>query len=223
MDLQYTLRWPIYPGSKSYKIYVWKNGLLRPSTPVSVTTNPYYTPPTPLPPATRMLWQIEYVLGDGSIIPSPQWGFETKPFVDLTVMSITLPPVANSGQDFDISYTVKNVGNLTTTSNVWYDAIYISFSKDFGNSRRTSIIRQNNIIFPDDGYTGQATVPLQNSDIGRIYVFVETDVHRYMDDFDRNNNRLQSTETLNILLTPPPDLRVDSVVIPSSSFSGICI
>ena len=40
-------------------------------------------------------------------------------------------------------------------------------------------------------------------------------------DIDRNNNRIRSLAPLEVTLTPPPNLVIDAVVVPSSTFSGI--
>ena len=158
IDLQYTLRWPVYPGSVSYHVYIWNADDRRPSEPTAISTDPFYSIPTPLQPGTQFLWQIEYILGTNETLPSPQWGFETRKFPDLTVETITVPPIAYSGQSFEVRWTVKNIGNLTTQASVWYDAVYISFTDDFNQARRAALVLQRNILFPDDGYTGTATV-----------------------------------------------------------------
>ena len=53
-----------------------------------------------------------------------------------------------------------------------------------------------------------------------MYVFVKTDVYNYISDIDRSNNLLKAGDIIEAKLTPPPDLRVDMVTIPSSSYSG---
>ena len=40
-------------------------------------------------------------------------------------------------------------------------------------------------------------------------------------DIERNNNRKRSLAPLEVTLTPPPNLVIDTVVVPSSTFSGI--
>ena len=158
IDLQYTLRWPVYPGSVSYHVFIWNAEERRPSHPTAISTDPYYSIPTPLRPGTQFLWQIEYILSTNETLPSPQWGFETRKFPDLTVETITVPPIGYSGQSFEVRWTVRNIGNLTTQASTWYDAVYISFREDFRQARRVAIVQQRNILFPDDGYTGDTTV-----------------------------------------------------------------
>ena len=169
IDLQYTLRWPVYPGSVSYKVYIWYTDERKPFEPVAITTNPEYTLPAGLRPGTQISWQVEFVLNNNKTVPSPHWGFETRKYPDVAVESITVPPIAFSGQSFDVRWTVRNIGNLTTQATRWYDAVYVSFTEDFSRARRASVVRTNNILFPNDGYTGQATV----SDNARFETFLK--------------------------------------------------
>ena len=158
IDLQYTLRWPVYPGSVSYQVFIWNADERRPHKPTAITTDPFYSISTSLRPGTQFLWQIEYILSTNESLPSPQWGFETRKYPDMAVETITVPPIAYSGQSFEVRWTVRNIGNLTTQTSRWYDAVYISFRDDFGQARRVTTVQQKNILFPDDGYTGKATV-----------------------------------------------------------------
>ena len=158
IDLQYTLRWPVYPGSVSYKVFLWNADERKPTGPVAVTTEPEYTIAVPLRPGTQFLWQVEFLLNNNESLPSPQWGFETRKYPDVTVESIIVPPVAYSGQTFDVRWTVRNIGNLTTQAYRWSDAVFISFTEDFSRARRASVVQLNNILFPNDGYTAEATV-----------------------------------------------------------------
>ena len=171
------LIWPQFPGATSYQVYVWQYGTERPNQPTTVTSTRIYRPPTNYAPGTRYLWQIEYVTGVNTTVPSPIWGFETQSFPDLTVTTITVPPYAFSGQDFQLSWTVINIGNLSSEVTRFYDAVYLGQTTDFSRSRRVEMIRQNRLIDPQDGYQSSATVSLRNSDIGNFYLFVETDLY----------------------------------------------
>ena len=174
------LLWPQFPGATSYQVYVWRYGTDKPNQPTTVTSTRVYIPSTKYAPGTRYLWQIEYDTGVNTTVPSPIWGFETQSFPDLTVTTITVPPYAFSGQDFQLSWTVINIGNLSSGVTHFYDAVYLGRTTDFSSSRRAEIIRQNRIIDPQDGYQSSATVSLRNSDIGNFYLFVETDIYYHV-------------------------------------------
>ena len=51
-------------------------------------------------------------------------------------------------------------------------------------------------------------------------MFVQTDTLNQISELDRSNNILKASDVIDVKLTPPPDLRVDTIVIPSSSYSG---
>ena len=178
-DINQRLMWPQYPGAFSYEVYVWQFGNARPVKPTSVTTLRHYQPSPHYPPGTKMSWQIEYRTDVNVTVPSPVWGFETEAFPDFSVTDIMLPSFAFSGQDFDVSWTVINIGNLSSGSVVWYDRVRMGPTRSIGNSRIVATIMQRRILDAKDGYMSQATVNLRNSDIGPFYIFVETDIfHR---------------------------------------------
>lgn len=121
VDLRAPLNWPSYPGAESHRVFVWRYEDDRPIEPTHETTAFIYRPSSPYPPSTRMLWQVEYVVGGDSrrrrqseitIIPSPVWGFITRDFPDFTVNDIVLPDFAFSGQPIEISWEVQNIGQM---------------------------------------------------------------------------------------------------------------
>ena len=172
------LRWFQYPGAVSYRVYIWPVGNSRPDLWISEVTALQYYPLRSLYPGTQYNWQIEYVTGTNMIIPSPVWSFETRSYPDLTVTSISLPTMAFSGQTFDVSWVVENVGNLSSSSSTWYDAVYIGPSTDYRSSRRAAVVARRSFIDPNDGYTASGTVRSNPTDLGTFYVSVETDIYR---------------------------------------------
>lgn len=177
VGLNEPLQWPQYPGANSYEVYVWIYGAERPEQPTAVVNTRQYIPSTSYPSGTRLLWQIEYITGINSSVPSPVWGFQTQSFPDLVVTDVNIPNYAFSGQQFDVSWTVINQGNVSTRVHQWYDAIYIGRTLDFSDSRRVRRILQNRFVDPEDGYVDDTTVDLRNDDVGNYYVFVVTDLH----------------------------------------------
>lgn len=111
------LEWPQYPSATQYQLFLWKRDEVKPLTPVTITSQRSYQPQMPYAQNTQFLWQIGYVVPSDNgtdIIPSPVWGFQTKPFPDLRVASITVPDSAYSGQSFVVSWTVENIGAAST-------------------------------------------------------------------------------------------------------------
>ena len=91
VGLTKTLRWPKYPNSFKYHVYLWKKSESRKKM-AEVKYNSYCpNGQRYYPPNSQILWQIEFQLKDGhlvnnhSIIPSPIWSFETMQITDFSV------------------------------------------------------------------------------------------------------------------------------------------
>ena len=121
-------------AATSYEIYIWNNGDERPTEPYAQTSFTSYTPSPLLQENTQILWQIQFLVpGENQSIPSPIWGFTTRPYPDLKVSEIIVPDFAYSGTTFDIQYTIENQGGANTAYPTrygtvireWYDAVYI--------------------------------------------------------------------------------------------------
>ena len=171
------LRWRQYPGATRYRVYIWPHSRNRPTQPTSEVVVLQYAPRPSFYPGTWYDWQIEYIIGTNMTVQSPVWSFETRPYPDLAVTSITLPEMAFSGQTFEVSWTVENVGNLSSTSSDWCDSIYIGSSTDFRFSRRSAVVTQRSFIDPQDGYTASGIVTLNPNDLGTFYIHIETDIY----------------------------------------------
>lgn len=94
-----------------------------------------YRPYPGYPADTRMLWRIEYVISSGALIPSPVWGFQTRAFPDFKVEKVLVPSYAFSGQTFEVSWTVRNIGKVGNVLTTWYDAVFIGKSTEFNAAR----------------------------------------------------------------------------------------
>ena len=226
VNLLQILKWPTYPNSRKYKIFVWKYGTLRKNG--KDVFNAYYRPGSEdaYPPNSKMLWQVEYILDPGylinniSLVPSPIWGFVTKQIPDYKVITISAPKMFFTGRSLRISWTVKNIGTRGNSRSVWYDRV--SLSKDVNSlwGQITTTVRRKGFLFPNDGYTGSAILSIPDDMIGDYFVRVITDIYSFVADLDRSNNRATSLQPITIKLTPPPDLQVTKIVIPAKSFSG---
>ena len=177
------LRWHQYPGAVRYRVFIWPVGDNKPGQPISEVTALQYYPQPSFYPGTRYSWQIEYIIGTNGSVQSPIWSFETRAYPDLTVTSISLPATAFSGQTFEVSWTVENIGNLSSGSSYWNDAVYIGPSTEFHRSRRAAVVSHRSFVDPQDGYTESGIVNLNPTDLGTFYVYVETDVYRQVNAF----------------------------------------
>ena len=173
--LDETLIWPHFPGATSYQVYIWEEVQEQPSEPVMTTNQRSFYPHVTYPPGTRMLWQIVFVLGVNDTVPSPIWGFETEPRPDLRVIDVMIPAFAFSGQSFDVRWTVTNHGGLSVTVHSFTDSIYLSRTSMFSDSREVRHVTQRRFLDPDDGYSSEVSIDIEETDIGIFYVFVHTD------------------------------------------------
>ncbi|PIK41260.1 hypothetical protein BSL78_21899 [Apostichopus japonicus] len=216
------LSWPSYPGAISHRVYIWRYEDERPMEPAKETTELMYRPSSPYPHGARMLWQVEYVIaGEVTIVPSPIWGFITRSFPDLTVGEIVIPDFAFSGQAIAISWEVSNVGQMGVPGTGRLDYVYFSLLPDPTDLEFSNFEYVERFVDPGDGHIVTSTWILPEDLVGTYFVFVETDVSRAVEDIDRSNNLIRSDGTVEIRLTPPPDLQVSDVIVPSSSFSGL--
>ena len=218
LSLTPRLGWPTYPKSQGYNVYVWRYGTSEPTTPAAFVPvwRRTYTVTDALPPNTRFLWKIYYIVpfGNGTReVPSPTWGFQTESYADLSLTSVEVPPTAFSGSSFLVTWVVENVGNVSTSQSTsyFYDAVYMSRSSEFRDENLVKQVQQQRYVDPQDGYMFNDRVRLGPSDIGTFYVFVVVDQFRHVSDFSDANNRRLSVEPLRVKLTPPPNLQVTSV------------
>lgn len=145
-QLNEPLFWPQLAGATSYKVYLWYDTEVPPTVPTVVTTERMYVPISNYPPGTRILWQIEYVIGGNMTVPSPIWRFETEPHPDLEVATINVPSFAFSGQTFVVSWTVINSGNLSVTAQSFTDSVYMGRTTNFLDSRRVQNVYQRRYL-----------------------------------------------------------------------------
>lgn len=217
-DLNTKLSWNVPDAAESTDVYLWMKGNARTETPI-IATNNYNFNAENLFPGTIYFWQIVFHYANNETQLSPIWAFETRHFVDLAVNDIQTPPTAFTGQSFEVHWTVLNIGSVDTSDIHWYDAVYISWDGTFTNSRRVALVRQRNILYPNDGYSSVAKVPLNEKETGNAYIFVRTNVYGYpVNEHNTTNNIMRGVSAVDVQLTPPPDLQILSVVVTGNRF-----
>ena len=229
VDLWFELEWPAYPNTRSYKLYVWPLGSKRSAKPTIETSRRWFRPSRNewYPSNTKMLWQIEYTLNDGvlvndqSIVPSPVWGFTTRRISDIAIVKVKTAPEVFTGRMMQVEWQVTNKGSgQNFKSYYWKDKVFLTKNKDRTSGFLTRYVRQHRILFPGDGYTASTRFRIPKDMIGEYYVVVMSDWFGNLVDENRDNNKASTVNTINIRLTPPPDLTVYKVIIPSLVFSG---
>jgi hypothetical protein len=168
------------------------------------------------------------------------FGYRSLP--DLTVDSLLMPTSALSGTQIDITYRVRNIGEYTTGSTVWYDRVYISTDDDLNQFDDFLLGTFQNLTYLDSGqsYLRTVRVQLPARVLSNMYLFVVADnmdailcsqpgnncppgLMRFttdarMPELREDNNA--AFGILNIVPSPLPDLTVVSVGAPVATFSG---
>ncbi len=175
----------------------------------------------------------------------PVQRFRLKALPDLAVISVVTPSVANSGQTITINWSIKNLGpGNTTTNQSWTDAVFLSFDTlpNFINPvtnafawsvfdlpvRPLLITAKPNLTSLDSGqqYTNSTTFTLPLNYSQPLYVYVVTDYPAGINSplqMTYANDTARSANPILVTLSPTPDLRVDTVFAPASTFSGSTI
>ena len=146
---------------------------------------------------------------------------QLTPPPDLIVSSIVTPNNVFSGTSMNIMWTVKNDGSGNTTTNSWYDALYMSTDTTL-NASAVYLGRKyhSGALYIDSSYTTSQSVNIPDAIYGRYYFYVQTDIYNHEYEHALENNNVKRSDSVSVKLTPPPDLVVSSVMGPDSVHSN---
>ncbi|MBL0061277.1 MAG: pre-peptidase C-terminal domain-containing protein [bacterium] len=142
---------------------------------------------------------------------------------DLVVTNINMPASGNSGQPVTIGWTVENQGSGPTYENIWRDRIEISKSSVYYPDSVISMGQfvRSGILESETSYTQQFSLALPNGIEGVYYIYATTDIlNEVFEHTSENNNRTRSTGTINVALTPWPDLVISELAAPATATAG---
>lgn len=246
---QLPLRLSWIPGSNTvdYDLYIWDSTVAEPPTPyASNITNVFYTIPANAFDYNKSYkWKI-VSKNPCSQTEGPIQTFRLRPLADLVVSDVQAPSTANSGQTISISWKVTNAGpGRTLTDEVWQDAVFFSFDTmpNFAGSFNWDPYSWNaltaqgkplvagtkqNVAALDSGqfYTNSIDFTLPINYNQPLYVYVITNYPRKVTapmQVTVLNDTARAPDPINVILSPTPDLRVDSVFSPTTTFSGSTI
>ena len=213
------LRWQDPADTMHTDLYFWEKTSSRPSIPIVTNHDGEYLVQN-LEPGTQYFWQLVFHYSNNETYLSPIWAFETRRFVDLIVQDIETPLTAFTGQECTVRWTVVNVGTIDTQYTRWWDRVYLSWDDEFSNARttRVAMVTQINILYPADGYSSEATFTLDERTTGNAYIFIHTNALKSTKEYNTTNNLVISEATIDVRLTPPPDLQVLSLVVLGNRF-----
>ncbi|MCU1267467.1 MAG: Na-Ca exchanger/integrin-beta4 [Acidobacteria bacterium] len=142
------------------------------------------------------------------------------PMIDLVVSNVGAPATTYSGQNLNVTWTVTNVGVQPTISDAWTDYVFISRDQIFDSTDQTiGYLPHHGALQGAESYNAALDVFVPSGYAGPWYLFVMA---------DRNNQTAESSESnnasaaygVNLQLTPPADLVVDSVTAPATAEPG---
>lgn len=251
-QLPLTLSWvPAHPSNfYTFDLYVWPANQAQPSTPYAAgLTTVNYTLPVNSGLLANQAYKWMVVAHNGSCITinsGPVQQFTLIPLPDLAVQNVQAPASAFSGQNITISWTVKNNGpGNTPTNQSWTDAVFLSFDTipNFSIVPETVPGAWSQLQFPvkplligtktnlsalnsGQQYTNSINFTLPLSYSQPLYAYVITNYQPGTNAVQQTtlvNDTARAPQAIAVTLSPTPDLRVDTVFTPNSTFSGSTI
>jgi hypothetical protein len=251
-QLPLTLSWvPAQPNLfYTFDLYIWRADLPQPGTPYAAgLTSVNYTLPlnSGLQYNQTYKWMVVSHNGSCTIINTgPIQQFSLIPLPDLLVQNVQGPTSAFSGQTISINWTVRNPGpGNTTTNQSWTDGVFLTFDTlpDFSippqtnpnlwgqsdyPSRPLLLATRPNVSALDNGqeYSNSVSFTLPLSYSLPLYAYVITNYPANANapvQVTKVNDTARAPQSIVVTLSPTPDLRVDTVFTPSTTFSGSTI
>jgi hypothetical protein len=244
LALPLLLSWQPATQALTYDVFVWEEGSPKPATPfaTNLTGFGYTLPIGSLVYNKTYQWQVvsrNACLFTESAIQT----FTLRPLPDLEVVTVNIPANANSGQTISLNWTVKNTGPGNTTLNqAWTDAVFLSFDTFPNFTRPPQVQPRNwnqgefplrpllvatrpNVTALENGqqYSNTVDFTLPINFAGEYYVYVITNFPAGANAPQQmaiNNDTLRAPLPLTVIPSPTPDLRVEFVNVPATTFSG---
>jgi|GEM_PF-4651781 len=243
-QLPLQLSWIPGGNTVNYNLFVWESTLAQPPVPfaANINTITYTLPLNSLAYNKTYKWRI-IAKNPCTQTAGPVQEFSIVPLADLVISDIIAPAAANSGQTITISWKVSNTGpGRTGTDKQWNDAVFLSYDTmpNFvrppelrGPSWSSTTIPVRPLLLgtkpnvtalePGQQYTNSISYTLPLNWSQPLYVYVITDYQRNGASplqLTRVNDTARATQVIDVSLSPTPDLRVDTVLMPAVSYSG---
>ena len=141
---------------------------------------------------------------------------------DLQVSPVTVPADGVAGRDISVTWTVTNAGPDATAASAWSDTVYLSDDAVLDASDvALGTFRHNGRLAAGEQYVRERTVTLPQSVEGTHFILVKTDsnAHNEVYEFQGEGNNVGAA-AIELALAPPADLRVTTIVAPTTAWSG---
>jgi len=143
------------------------------------------------------------------------------PWADLQLKNLFIADSLTPGENFNVNFNVKNIGNTSISGFSWTDKLYISTSADFDTTAvlLSTFIHSQEL---DTGITYQnaySAILSSGFSSGYYFFFAQTDESNTIFEYlYENNNILRSNP---VYIKPyPVNLALNSFSAPDSAFSG---
>jgi subtilase family serine protease len=142
------------------------------------------------------------------------------PNMDLLVNDITVADTTNPDSILPLEWTVQNIGKTATTTDFWYDRIYLSKDKRIDRSDRVyTSYHQNfdNSLEFQESYTTNFDLHIPKVEPGEYFLIVATDQeNRQIEDSEENN-----TDLVPITVTQSPNLTIADLSLPTDVLKSV--
>ena len=139
---------------------------------------------------------------------------------DLQVTSVIPPNNFYSGTKINVTATISNLGEITTLSSSWVDALFVSSEPDISTATCIATKTHNGALPVGGSYQVNLSGRVPITMYGEAYFFVYTDCYEQVYEHIWNHNNITMSNQVNIILTPPADLETRNVVTPSVVSTG---
>ncbi|MCK6499002.1 MAG: hypothetical protein L6Q38_05930, partial [Nitrospira sp.] len=150
---------------------------------------------------------------------------------DLRVIEVVAPERVFAGRQFQITYTIRNLGTgaVPERQEEWRDSVYLSRDQflDARGDHFVAQVKHVGVLAVDGSYQVTATYDLPRGLLGAYYVMVLTDVPDgqrprgvVFEGAAEGNNSAATALPMLIDLPPPSDLQVESVTVPAQARPG---
>ena len=144
-----------------------------------------------------------------------------QPLPNLTVVSVTPPSSAFSGQASSAGWTVRNSGNGATSAPAWSDGVYLSLDRSLDNSDVfLGSVSNPSYLSVGESYRAAADFTLPRGIAGTYHILVAADLGQQVYELSNEADNVTASAPFIVTLTPPADLVVTRVQAPSQAFSG---
>ena len=154
----------------------------------------------------------DYIL-DARVVPTSSVNF---PNLRVTRLDDITTPGLRTGDDFTLSYDVRNVGTLGTGAAAWVDRVVLSTNQTYGDADDVQLvlIPRSGALPPSQSYTVTRTLTLPHGLPGSFHILVKTDTGNAVDEaLFESDNITATANPFNVTLRGYPDLVVEDLEV----------